>query len=106
MSIRLHVPVTPVIRREAAHSHAAPQSLCLTVRLGRDESSLLPSTLSLALGHDVEVFAMACSAVSGKTTLQIHVARSELDALMNVIMTEIPQAEFGFIQPLASTAVH
>jgi hypothetical protein len=105
MSIRLHVPVTPAIRREAARNQAVPQSLCLTVRLGRDESSLLPGTLSLALGHDVEVFAMACNA-AGKTTLQIHVARSELDALMNVIMTEIPQAEFGFIQPLASTAVH
>jgi hypothetical protein len=88
------------------HSHAAPQSLCLTLRVGRDDSSLLPDTLSLALGHDVEVFAMSCDAISGRTTLQIHISRSELDTLMDAIMHEVPQAEFGYIQSLAFTAVH
>jgi hypothetical protein len=107
MSIRLHVPAPTAPLPAATHdSHSTPQSLCLTLRLGRNEGSLLPDTLSVALGHDVEVFIMACDAFSGRTTLQIHVSRSELDTLMDAIMHEVPEAEFGYIQPMASTAVH
>lgn len=93
-------------KRESLPNDKTAQPISITLRVGRHDGPRLPTVLTLALGHEVEVFAMSCDAASGRTTLQIHTTRDELGLLMQVIMEMLPQAEFGYIQPLSFTAVH
>jgi hypothetical protein len=106
MPVSLDVRSTASTNRTLAAASDRAQPLCLTLRVGRHDGSALGLALSHALGHDTEVFVMARDAVSGCETLQILTCRNELDALMHVIMDRLPQAEFGYVQPLACAAVH
>lgn len=78
----------------------------LTVRVDTVDAAALRRVLHRALGDSIGVYVMKTDVQRGVTTLQLRTPHARVWTLMNIIMSALPRAEFGRVQPLASAAVH
>lgn len=77
----------------------------LTVRIDTLDALKVRLALHRELGERIGVYLLAVDHAHGRSILQLHCGRDQVDALMHAVMCGLPQAEFGPLRPAAAITV-
>ena len=98
---RRHSPVAASLT-----ARPAPQPPCslvaLTVRIDTLDALNVRLALHRALGDRIGVYLLSVDHVHAQSTLALQCERTEVDALMQAVMSGLPRAEFGPVRPAAA----
>lgn len=109
MPVRLHAsPIAHArpLKATTPHTAGSPDDVQLTVRVDTVDAAALRRVLHRALGDAIGVYVMKTDVLRGVTTLQLRTTHEGVWALMDIVMSTLPRAEFGRVQPMAIAAVH
>jgi hypothetical protein len=102
------VQSTGVRNKSASHSgkERNGRAVLMTIRVGTAELAKVRHALHQLLGPHLDIYTAVIDNKRDSAILQVELAAGRVAEAMTLIMSALPEAEFGSVRPSARTLAH